>query len=119
MDGIRQQVDNISAEATDTVKIPDSQVDVLPAEKPDGKRSFSTNGGVGVEARDVAAKVTLGTGDIQKDSSSLNGATISGSTVNMTVNNDNSKVKASRFDKLPSLPTDTNQPQLGDSSMSR
>ena len=63
-------------------------------------------GGVAVKAGDVAAKVTVGTGDIHNNKSVGENMTVSGGTVNLTVNNDNSKTvtKASRFNKLPDAP---------------
>lgn len=80
--------------------------EVLSRKDRDGRDAGSVNaapGGVAVKAGDV----TVGTGDIKADKSIGENMTVSGGTVNMTVNNNNSKAvtKASRFDKLPEAPT--------------
>lgn len=85
------------------VVIPKSDVTVMDSKD---DPALSSSGGVAVTARDVAAKVTVGTGDIHNNKSVGEGMQVSGGTVNMTVNNDCSKPapKASRFNKLPDAP---------------
>lgn len=63
------------------------EVEVLPRKDDKGKGGVNASaGGIGVEAEDVNANVTVGTGDIDKSDHTLEGATVEGS-----VNIDNSK----------------------------
>ena len=64
------------------------EVVVLERDKPkDNESVHSGPGSVAVKAGDV----TIGTGDIKNDKSVGEGMQVSGGTVNMTINNDNSK----------------------------
>lgn len=80
------------------------------AEAASKDKSFSTNGGVGVEARDVNAdvKATVGVDKVDK---SVN----VGDNSTLTINNNNSKVvNKNRFDKALSMSLpDTPQADMG------
>lgn len=104
-----------------TVNVPDEDVSVIsentdsskkqgilsikPETEPKDK-SFSTNGGVGVEARDVNADVnaTIGVDKVDKS------VTV-GDNSTLTINNDNSKtVNKNRFDRGMTMSDNVVQP---------
>ena len=119
---IASEVADKSADKAMLVAANDSQVtEVREPEKKEKDSKFSTNGGVGVQTDDVAAKITIGTGDINKNQNDGSGNNITGSTVNITSNTDNTKhINKNRFDNLPSLPSvDNNAAQLGMNSPER
>lgn len=86
---------------------PKSEPEVVVLERNKSKDEASVNagpGGVAVKTGDVS----IGVGDIDNNKSVGKDMQVSGGTVNMTVNNDNSKTVnkglASRFAKLPDAP---------------
>ena len=122
MENVKNQIANEVAgkPAENVITVDPKDVEVVDskesnsADKKDKNKSFATNGGVGVETDDVAAKITVGTGDINKTQNEGSGNNISGGTVNITSNTDNTKnINKNRFNNLPSLPTESNAPQIG------
>ncbi len=93
--------------------------DVVVLERDESKSNESVHSGPG----SVAVKtgdVTIGTGDIKNDKSVGEGMQESGGTVNMTVNNDNSKttnkIAPNRFASAASMQVPT-VAEAGDKSM--
>lgn len=106
MNKLNEQITN--EVAGDTIVLDPKDVEVVDSKsaKVDDKSAFTNAGGVGVKTGDVAAKVSVGTGDIHKSQTEGSGNNITGSTVNITSNTDNTKNnKASRFNNLPKLPS--------------
>lgn len=91
--------------------MPKNSQEIVKSEKPENK-AFSTNGGVGVEARDVNADVKATVGVDKVD----NSVTV-GDNSTLTINNDNSKtVNKNRFDKAIGMGAPNNSPQLDTSA---